>query len=96
MEGYLVFERYFPAKFSGLQWEVGNLRDGKGREGKGMGTGNFNIFTNGKFPCFEVGRNGKINLVSMCTLIIFASDKHIKTVFDESILIDMCVLHSIK
>ena len=70
--------------------------EGTGREGKGMGTGNFSIFASGNFPCFEVGSSGKINLVSTCTLIMFASDQHIKTVSDEPILIYMFVLHSIK
>ena len=70
--------------------------EGKGREGKGMGTGNFKIFASGKFPCFEMGSNGKINLVSTCTLIVFAYDKHIITISDELIFIYMFVLHSIK
>ena len=70
--------------------------EGTGREGKGMETGNFNIFHNGKFPCFEVGSDGKINLVSTCTLIIFVSDKHVKTVSHEPISIYVLVLHSIK
>ena len=61
-----------------------------------METGNLNIFGSGKFPCFEVESNGKINLVSTCTLIVFASDKHIITVSDESILIYMFVLQSIE